>query len=62
MLWEKIEFLLDQKNMTAYRLSKLSGISKENLSQLKLGKLKSMKFETVVKIADALDVSLDEFR
>jgi hypothetical protein len=27
-----------------------------------MGRKKSLKFEDVVKIADALDISLDEFR
>ncbi|MCD2257549.1 helix-turn-helix domain-containing protein, partial [Lactobacillus sp. CC-MHH1034] len=32
------------------------------LSELKQGRIKKPSFELMVKIADALDISLDEFR
>ena len=62
VLWEKIEKLLKEKSMTENKLAKLAGINKNSLIDLKMGRKKSLKFEDVVKIADALDISLDEFR
>lgn len=48
--------------MTKNKLATLSGINKNSLIDLKAGRKKSLKFDDVVKIADALGVSLDEFR
>lgn len=62
MLWLRIESKLKEKGISAYRLSKMTGISHQALSSLKTGKSKSPSFELMVKIADALDISLDEFR
>ena len=62
MLWLKIEGKLKEKGISVYRLSKLAGVSHQALSSLKTGKSKSPSFELMVKIADALDISLDEFR
>ena len=62
MLWSKIEIKLKEKGISVYRLSKLTGISHQSLSALKTGKSKSPSFELMVKIADALNINLDEFR
>ena len=48
--------------MTKNKLATLEGINKNSLIDLKMSKKKTLKFEDVVKIADALDISLDEFR
>ena len=48
--------------MTKNKLATLAGINKNSLIDLKMGRKKSLKFGDVVKIADALDISLDEFR
>ena len=48
--------------MTKNKLATLAGINKNSLNKIKMGRKKSLKFEDVVKIADALDISLDEFR
>ena len=61
-MWEKIEKLLKEKTMTKNKLATLAGINKNSLIDLKMGRKKSLKFGDVVKIADALDISLDEFR
>ncbi|MTC88005.1 helix-turn-helix domain-containing protein [Streptococcus uberis] len=61
-MWEKIERFLSKKNMTMYQLSKKSGLNQNSLIDLKSGRKKSLKFDDVVKIADALGISLDEFR
>ncbi|MGT2752588.1 helix-turn-helix domain-containing protein [Streptococcus porcinus] len=61
-MWKKIEYFLSKKNMTMYQLSKKAGLNQNNLIDLKSGRKKSLKFNDVVKIADALGISLDEFR
>lgn len=61
-MWNKIEQLLKEKNMTTYRLAQLSGINKATLAHIKSGKVKKPLFETICKIADALEVDINEFR
>ncbi|XHB95555.1 helix-turn-helix transcriptional regulator [Lactococcus garvieae] len=61
-MWNKIERLLKKKNMTTYRLAQLSGISKSTLAHIKSGKVKKPLFETVCKIAEALEVDINEFK
>ena len=61
-MWETIERLLKERGLTKNKLATLAGINKNSLIDLKMGRKKSLKFEDVVKIADVLDVSLDEFR
>ena len=41
---------------------KKAGLNQNSLIDLKKGRKKSLKFDDVVKIADVLEVSLDEFR
>ncbi|MFK4946059.1 helix-turn-helix domain-containing protein [Lactococcus garvieae] len=61
-MWNKIEKIMIDKNISAYRLSKMTGISKQYFSQMKLKQTDNPSFETVCKIADALDVDINEFR
>lgn len=60
MLWKMIQNQLEQKEISVYRLSKLTGIAETTLHNYKHGSEPS--FSNMVKIADALDVSLDVFR
>lgn len=62
-MWSKIQKILNERKITANRLSVLMG-SKNNTTiyALKNGEIKKPSFELMEKIADALDVSLDEFR
>ncbi|WP_205272283.1 helix-turn-helix domain-containing protein [Lactococcus taiwanensis] len=62
MLWLIIEEKLTEKNMSIYRLSKLSGVSTQSLSAIKLGQSKKPSFEIVVKIAEVLDIDLNQFK
>ena len=62
MLWSKIEGKIKEKGISVYRLSKLAGVSHQALSSLKTGKSKSPSFELMVKIGDALDIDLNDFR
>lgn len=61
-MWNKLKKILTKKQMTTYQLSKLTGISEQSFSKLRNGKSQDLIFSSVIKIADALDVSLDEFR
>jgi DNA-binding phage protein len=61
-MWEKIEKILNEKNISIYRLAKMAGVQRETLYSMKRTGTESPKFDTMVKIADALGVSLDEFK
>lgn len=61
-IWNKIQRLLDKRNMTVWKLGKTMDVSDSVLRNLRDGKIKKPSFELVCKIADALDVSLDYFR
>ncbi|MEY8737156.1 helix-turn-helix domain-containing protein [Lactobacillus sp. AN1001] len=62
MLWVKIEEQLSKQNKTIYWLSKKTDIPTSTLYYLRDEKIKKPSFESMCKIADALDVSLDYFR
>lgn len=61
-IWNKIQRLLDKRNMTVWKLGKAMDVSDSVLRNLRDGKIKKPSFELMCKIADALDVSLDYFR
>ena len=60
MLWKLIKNQMDKQGISAYRLAKMTGLSLNTMQNYKTGHEPS--FSNVVKIADALGVSLDEFR
>lgn len=62
VMWKKIEKIMQEKNISVYRLSKMTGISRQYFSQMKLKQTDNPSFETVCKIADALEVDINEFR
>lgn len=62
VMWEKIEAVLNQKKLTQYQLAKKMGVSVSTITELKMGRINKPSFELMCKIADALEVSLDEFR
>ncbi|MDM8243604.1 helix-turn-helix domain-containing protein [Limosilactobacillus vaginalis] len=61
MLWETVQNQLTKKSMSVYRLSKLTGIPNSTLLSYKNDGVEPT-FNNMEKIADALGVSLDEFR
>ncbi|EHI68549.1 helix-turn-helix domain-containing protein [Streptococcus ictaluri] len=61
-MWEKIEAILIEKKMTKYELSQKAGLNQNSLIDLKKGRKKSLKFDDVVKIADVLGISTEDFR
>ena len=61
MLWKNVQKVLDEKSMSIYRLSKLTGILDNSLYSYSRG-VSEPSFDNMCKIADALNVSLDVFR
>lgn len=61
-MWEKINSLLKKQNMTLYELAKRTQLTPSTLYSFKYGQIKKPSFELIEKIADVLDVSMDEFR
>lgn len=59
-MWTKLETLMQQQEMSIYALSKKSGVAWSTIKTIKEGRQPA--FDKMVKIADALDVSLDYFR
>ena len=62
MLIEKIEQKAKEKGWTLYRLAKESGITLSLIYTLKNSKSKTVTWDTMVKISNALGVSLDDFK
>ena len=60
MLSNKIKELRKEKGYTFAKLSELSGISTGRLSDLATGKRNNPTMDTLIKLADALGISLDE--
>lgn len=61
-LWSNIEKILKNKELTAKELAIKAKISPNTLYELKSGRNKDLQFKTICKLADALEISLDEFR
>lgn len=62
MLWFKVEKLMRDRGLNQSKLSKKMNVSSSVIAELKRGNIKKPSFELMCKIADALEVSLDEFR
>ena len=58
-IWKKLNHILIEKGMTKKELAEKAGISQNTIQNIRNSKI---SFRNMVKIADALDVSLDEFR
>lgn len=58
-MWKKLNHILIEKEMTKKELAEKAGISQTTIQNIRNRKT---SFRNMVKIADALDVSLDEFR
>ena len=57
----RISNLLIKKNMTQYQLSKRMLTSQSTIKNIIHEEYKSIKFDTLVKIADAFDMTVQEF-
>lgn len=62
MLCEVVREQLIKKGIKQSELVRRTGINKSVISSLKNGEINKPSFELVCKIADALEVSLDELR
>ncbi|WP_164683505.1 helix-turn-helix domain-containing protein [Streptococcus hyointestinalis] len=58
-MWKKLNHILVEKGMTKKELAEKSGVSSRTIQNIRN---ESISWKNMVKIADALDVSLDEFR
>ncbi|WP_024532942.1 helix-turn-helix domain-containing protein [Streptococcus ruminantium] len=58
-MWGKLKQLLAEHKMTIAELERLSGISRKSLENMKKH---TPSFSQLEKIADVLDISMDEFR
>ncbi|MEO5285969.1 helix-turn-helix transcriptional regulator [Limosilactobacillus allomucosae] len=61
-MWEVIEVYLLEQNMKPIELAEKAGISTGTLSDLKSGRLKNPSFKLLEKIADVLNIDMNEFR
>lgn len=50
-----LDVMLARRKMRLKELAALIGLSEQNLSMIKTGKVKGVRFDTLVKICDALD-------
>ena len=58
---KRLSNLLLQKNITQYRLSKNMLTSQSTIKNIMHEQYKSIRLDTLVKICDALDITLQEF-
>lgn len=61
-MWKLVEKILKEKDITQYELAKRMGVSTGTITELKMGRIKKPSFELACKIADALEISLDDLR
>lgn len=61
-MYKIIELRLKEKNMKPCELANKAGISTGTLSDLKSGRLKKPSFELLEKIADVLEMDMNDFR
>jgi len=52
----------EQKNITRYHLAKMTGIPQSTLQMIENSDDPNPTFKTMCKIADALEITLDELR
>lgn len=61
-MWGVIGKALKEKNISQVELATLTGISTGTVSDLKSGRIKRPSFELLEKIADVLDIDMNDFR
>lgn len=60
MLSDKLNIQAKKKNMTVYRIAKLTGLSQSYVWEIFKGKKANPGIEIIKKIASVLEISLDE--
>lgn len=61
-MWEKVKKEMDKQGINQSELARRANVNNTVISALKLGKIDKPSFELMCKIANALNVSLDEFK
>ena len=61
-MWEQLNRIMQERNLNGNQLSKMSGVNRSFFSDLKSGKVKYLSWPNICKIADALEISIDELR
>lgn len=61
-MWRNIEQIMKEKKLNQEQLAKRMKVHSGVVSDLKNGRIKKPSFELMCKFADALNVSLDDFR
>lgn len=62
MIWKVVQKQLDKKGWSVYRLSKESGVHDNTIRSIQDGTSTNPGIKTMIKIVNALNISLDEFR
>ena len=57
----RVEELMAERNLTQYRLYKLSGVAQTTIGEIRLRRNKSVSLSIIYEIAQGLDMSLYEF-
>lgn len=57
----RVSNLLIKNKITQYSLSKKSGLTKQTIASIINEKYDSIKLDTVIKIADGFDMTIQEF-
>ena len=60
MINENLKQICLKRGISTYRLSKLANIPISVLAKIIRDEVKNPRLDTIIKIADALDVTLDE--
>lgn len=58
-LAERIQYVMDKRGMTQADLARITGMTTSNVAYIVNGKTKDPRFQSVLLIADALDIPLD---
>jgi len=61
-MWKNAYNLMLEKGWNQNQLAKKAGVNNTVISALKNGKIKKPSFDLACKLADALEVSLDDLR
>ena len=57
---DKIIKLMEERNITVYKLSKMTNYDRTNLKKILNGEIKEPTISTVIAIADALEINIEE--
>ena len=60
MINENLKKICEEKDISAYHLAKITQLPISVVAKIIRNEVKNPRLDTVIKIADALDISLDE--